>query len=138
MRAESPDKDFSTFTPAEEIAEAIAYLCSDARVVDERPARHAARRGLTQDATAARARRSARSCSGTSAARQASTNHRYAAGRAEDEADPENDELRREAEVREHGHREAVVATPRTRPSRRAIAERERTDARSSGAKTTP
>jgi NAD(P)-dependent dehydrogenase (short-subunit alcohol dehydrogenase family) len=28
MRAESPDKDFSTFTPAEEIAEAIAYLCS--------------------------------------------------------------------------------------------------------------
>ena len=30
MRVESPDKDFSTFTPAEEIAEAIAYLCSDA------------------------------------------------------------------------------------------------------------
>lgn len=30
MRAESPDEDFSTFTPAEEIAEAIAYLCSDA------------------------------------------------------------------------------------------------------------
>ncbi len=30
MRAETPDKDFSTFTPAEEIAEAIAYLCSDA------------------------------------------------------------------------------------------------------------
>jgi NAD(P)-dependent dehydrogenase (short-subunit alcohol dehydrogenase family) len=29
MRAESPDKDFSTFTPAEEIAEAIAYVCSD-------------------------------------------------------------------------------------------------------------
>lgn len=29
MRAESPDKDFSTFTPAEEIAEAIAYICSD-------------------------------------------------------------------------------------------------------------
>jgi NAD(P)-dependent dehydrogenase (short-subunit alcohol dehydrogenase family) len=29
MRAESPDKDFSTFTPTEEIAEAIAYLCSD-------------------------------------------------------------------------------------------------------------
>jgi NAD(P)-dependent dehydrogenase (short-subunit alcohol dehydrogenase family) len=29
MRAESPDKDFSTFTPAEEIAGAIAYLCSD-------------------------------------------------------------------------------------------------------------
>ena len=29
MRAESPDKDFSTFTPAEEIAEGIAYLCSD-------------------------------------------------------------------------------------------------------------
>ena len=29
MRTESPDKDFSTFTPAEEIAEAIAYLCSD-------------------------------------------------------------------------------------------------------------
>lgn len=29
MRAESPDKDFSTFTPAEEIANAIAYLCSD-------------------------------------------------------------------------------------------------------------
>jgi NAD(P)-dependent dehydrogenase (short-subunit alcohol dehydrogenase family) len=30
MREESPDKDFSSFTPAEEIAEAIAYLCSDA------------------------------------------------------------------------------------------------------------
>jgi NAD(P)-dependent dehydrogenase (short-subunit alcohol dehydrogenase family) len=30
MRQESPGKDFSTFTPAEEIAEAIAYLCSDA------------------------------------------------------------------------------------------------------------
>jgi NAD(P)-dependent dehydrogenase (short-subunit alcohol dehydrogenase family) len=30
MRAESPDKDFSTFAPAEEIAEAVAYLCSDA------------------------------------------------------------------------------------------------------------
>ena len=29
MRAESPDKDFSTSTPAEEIAEAVAYLCSD-------------------------------------------------------------------------------------------------------------
>ncbi len=29
MRAESPDKDFSTFTPAEEIAEAIAYVVSD-------------------------------------------------------------------------------------------------------------
>jgi NAD(P)-dependent dehydrogenase (short-subunit alcohol dehydrogenase family) len=29
MRAESPDKDFSTFTPAEEIAEAIAYVLSD-------------------------------------------------------------------------------------------------------------
>ena len=30
MREEAPDKDFSTFTPAEEIAEAIAWLCSDA------------------------------------------------------------------------------------------------------------
>jgi NAD(P)-dependent dehydrogenase (short-subunit alcohol dehydrogenase family) len=30
MRDESPEKDFATFTPAEEIAEAIAYLCSDA------------------------------------------------------------------------------------------------------------
>jgi NAD(P)-dependent dehydrogenase (short-subunit alcohol dehydrogenase family) len=30
MRAETPDKDFSSFTPAEEIAAAIAYLCSDA------------------------------------------------------------------------------------------------------------
>lgn len=30
MRAESPDRDFSTFTPAEEIADAIAYVCSDA------------------------------------------------------------------------------------------------------------
>lgn len=30
MREESPDKDFSTSTPAEEIAEAVAYLCSDA------------------------------------------------------------------------------------------------------------
>ena len=30
MRRESPDKDFSTFTTAESIAEALAYLCSDA------------------------------------------------------------------------------------------------------------
>jgi NAD(P)-dependent dehydrogenase (short-subunit alcohol dehydrogenase family) len=30
MRTESPDKDFSKATPAEEIAEAIAYVCSDA------------------------------------------------------------------------------------------------------------
>jgi NAD(P)-dependent dehydrogenase (short-subunit alcohol dehydrogenase family) len=30
MREESPDKDYSKFTPAEEIADAIAYLCSDA------------------------------------------------------------------------------------------------------------
>ena len=30
MREESPDKDFSSYTPAEEIAEAIVYLCSDA------------------------------------------------------------------------------------------------------------
>ena len=30
MRVENPDKDFSTFTPAEEIADAIAYLSSDA------------------------------------------------------------------------------------------------------------
>ena len=30
MRDESPDKDFSTFTSAEDVAEAVAYLCSDA------------------------------------------------------------------------------------------------------------
>jgi NAD(P)-dependent dehydrogenase (short-subunit alcohol dehydrogenase family) len=30
MRAESPDEDFPSFTPAEHIAEAIAFLCSDA------------------------------------------------------------------------------------------------------------
>ncbi len=30
MREESPDKDFSKLTPAEEIADAVAYLCSDA------------------------------------------------------------------------------------------------------------
>jgi NAD(P)-dependent dehydrogenase (short-subunit alcohol dehydrogenase family) len=30
MREEDSEKDYSTFTPAEEIAEAIAYLCSDA------------------------------------------------------------------------------------------------------------
>ncbi|CAN5740016.1 SDR family oxidoreductase [soil metagenome] len=30
MRDESPEKDFSSFTSAEEIAEAVAYLCSDA------------------------------------------------------------------------------------------------------------
>ena len=29
MREEDPDKDFATFTPAEQIAETIAYLCSD-------------------------------------------------------------------------------------------------------------
>jgi NAD(P)-dependent dehydrogenase (short-subunit alcohol dehydrogenase family) len=30
MRADEPEKDFSTFTPAEEIAEAVVYLTSDA------------------------------------------------------------------------------------------------------------
>jgi NAD(P)-dependent dehydrogenase (short-subunit alcohol dehydrogenase family) len=30
MREENPDKDFPTFTPAEHLAEAIAFLCSDA------------------------------------------------------------------------------------------------------------
>lgn len=30
MREESPERDFPTFTPAEQIAEAIAFLCSDA------------------------------------------------------------------------------------------------------------
>jgi len=30
MRSESSDRDFSAFTPAEEIAHALAYLCSDA------------------------------------------------------------------------------------------------------------
>jgi NAD(P)-dependent dehydrogenase (short-subunit alcohol dehydrogenase family) len=30
MREESPDEEHPTFTPAEDIAEAIAYLCSDA------------------------------------------------------------------------------------------------------------
>ncbi|MBK5218902.1 MAG: SDR family oxidoreductase [Thermoleophilia bacterium] len=30
MREESPDQDFPTFTPAEDIAAAIAFLCSDA------------------------------------------------------------------------------------------------------------
>ena len=30
MRADNPGKDFPTFTPAEHIAEAIAFLCSDA------------------------------------------------------------------------------------------------------------
>jgi NAD(P)-dependent dehydrogenase (short-subunit alcohol dehydrogenase family) len=30
MRAEDPGKEFPTFTPAEDIAEAIAFLCSDA------------------------------------------------------------------------------------------------------------
>jgi len=30
MREEDPDGDFAGFTPAEHIAEAIAFLCSDA------------------------------------------------------------------------------------------------------------
>jgi NAD(P)-dependent dehydrogenase (short-subunit alcohol dehydrogenase family) len=30
MREESPGKDFPTFTPAEQVAEAISFLCSDA------------------------------------------------------------------------------------------------------------
>ncbi|HEU4393887.1 MAG TPA: SDR family oxidoreductase [Solirubrobacterales bacterium] len=30
MRAESPGEDFPTFTPVEQVAEAIAFLCSDA------------------------------------------------------------------------------------------------------------
>ena len=35
MRAENPDKPFKTFTSAEDIAEAIAFLCSDAAAEDE-------------------------------------------------------------------------------------------------------
>ena len=30
MRAESPEKPFRTFTSAEDIADAIAFICSDA------------------------------------------------------------------------------------------------------------
>ena len=30
MREENPGEDFPTFTPAEQVAEAIAFLCSDA------------------------------------------------------------------------------------------------------------
>jgi NAD(P)-dependent dehydrogenase (short-subunit alcohol dehydrogenase family) len=30
MREENPGKEFPTFTPAEDLAEAIAFLCSDA------------------------------------------------------------------------------------------------------------
>jgi NAD(P)-dependent dehydrogenase (short-subunit alcohol dehydrogenase family) len=30
MRAENPDREFPTFTPAEHLAEAIAFICSDA------------------------------------------------------------------------------------------------------------
>ena len=30
MREENPGEDFPTFTPAEHVAEAIAFLCSDA------------------------------------------------------------------------------------------------------------
>jgi hypothetical protein len=30
MREENPGKQFSTFTPAEDLAAAIAFLCSDA------------------------------------------------------------------------------------------------------------
>jgi hypothetical protein len=30
MREENPGKEYPTFTPAEHIAEAIAFLCSDA------------------------------------------------------------------------------------------------------------
>lgn len=30
MRAESPDEEFPTFTPAEHVADAVAFLCSDA------------------------------------------------------------------------------------------------------------
>jgi hypothetical protein len=29
MREESPDEDFPTFTPAEDLAEAIGFICSD-------------------------------------------------------------------------------------------------------------
>ena len=38
MREESPEGDFASFTPAEHIAEAIAFLCSDAARGDERAA----------------------------------------------------------------------------------------------------
>ena len=38
MREEDPGKDFPTFTPAEHLAEAIAFLCSDAGGEDERAA----------------------------------------------------------------------------------------------------
>jgi NAD(P)-dependent dehydrogenase (short-subunit alcohol dehydrogenase family) len=30
MRERNPDKEYPTFTPAEDLAEAIAFVCSDA------------------------------------------------------------------------------------------------------------
>ena len=44
MRAEHPEKAYRTFTDAEEIAEALVFLCSDGAAEDERPAPVAARR----------------------------------------------------------------------------------------------
>ena len=38
MRERNPGKEYPTFTPAEQIADALVYLCSDAAGADERPA----------------------------------------------------------------------------------------------------
>ena len=51
MRAEHPDKAYRTFTDAEEIAEALVFLCSDAAREDER--RSACRARTAASVTAA-------------------------------------------------------------------------------------
>ena len=38
MREANPDKPYKTFTSTEEIAEALAFICSDAAREDERQA----------------------------------------------------------------------------------------------------
>ena len=105
MREETPDKDFATFTPAEEIAEAIAYLCSDAAATmnGQRltlPAGRAAEPDARAVRDAARATATARPPRARTRGRR-----RERPGRGT----PENGELRGEPEVREDGHRRAVV-----------------------------
>ena len=50
MREENPGEDFPTFTPAEHLADAIAFLCSDAGGEDERPAAAAYRWPMSETA----------------------------------------------------------------------------------------
>ena len=103
MREESPDKDFSTFTPAEEIAEALAYLCSDAAAPmnGQRLTLRGARSARVAPVGRERAPGGAARAGAGSDGEASDEPEVDGSGSACDEADPEHGELGREPSVRE-------------------------------------